>query len=123
MIQGASITCCRAKELGINFSEEDFATNKSNTRHMNGVLKEGDSKKDADRYSIKFYEVKLKRFQIGTSITVENVSLWVTFDRRFYTCLLGQDLLEQLYYLHLRDTKELYITDDSVDLKQYMNRV
>ena len=54
---------------------------------------------------------------------MENVSLWVTFDRRFYTCLLGQDLLEQLYYLHLRDTKELYITDDSVDLKQYMNRV
>lgn len=120
---GASITCCRAKELGINFSEEDFVANKSNIRYMNGVLKEGDRKKEADRYSIKFYEVKLKRFQIGNSITVENVSLWVTFDRRFYTCLLGQDLLEQLYYLHLRDTKKLYITDDIVDLKQYMNRV
>lgn len=93
----AGITCCRAKELGINFSEEDFIANRSNTRYMNGVLKEGDHK--------------------------GNVSLWVTFDRRFYTCLLGQDLLEQLYYLHLRDTKKLYITDDIVDLKQYMNRV
>lgn len=120
---GASITCCRAKELGINFSEEDFVANKSNTRYMNGVLKEGDRKKDADRYSIKFYEVKLKRFQIGNSITLENVTLWVTFDRRFYTCLLGQDLLEQLYYLHLRDTKELCITDSIVDLKRYMNKV
>lgn len=29
----------------------------------------------------------------------------------------------ELYYFHLRDTKELYITDDIVDLKQYMNRV
>lgn len=74
-------------------------------------------------WRIKFYEVKLKKFQVGTSITVENVSLWVTFDRRFYTCLMGQDLLEQLHYLHLRDTKKLYITDDIVDLKQCMNRV
>lgn len=120
---GASITCCRAKELGINFSEEDFVANNSNIRYMNGVLKEGDRKKDADRYSIKLYEVKLKRFQVGTLITVENVSVWVTFDRRFYICLMGQDLLERLYYLHLRSTKELYITDNIVDLKQYMDSV
>ncbi len=116
---GASITCCRAKELGINFSEEDFAANKANVRHMNGVLKEGDSKKHADTYSIKFYEVRLKKFKIGTSIIMEHVSVWVTFDKRFYTCLLGQDLLEQIYYLHLKNTQELLVSDRMADLKQY----
>lgn len=35
---GASITCCRAKELGVNLSEDDFIVNKSNTRYLNGVL-------------------------------------------------------------------------------------
>ena len=117
---GASITCCRAKELGINLSEEDFIASKSNTRYLNGVLKEGDCKSNTDKYSIKFYEVKLKRFRIGTSIILENISVWVTFDKRFYTCLLGQDLLEYLFYLHLRNTKELLISDSVVDLKKYM---
>ncbi|MDE5824701.1 MAG: retroviral-like aspartic protease family protein [Lachnospiraceae bacterium] len=117
---GASITCCRAKELGENLSEEDFVTSKPNTKYMNGVLKEGDGTKNTDRFSIKFYEVKLKMFKIGTSIILENVSVWVTFDKRFYTCLLGQDILEQLYYLHLRNTKELLISDNTDDLKKYL---
>ncbi|MDE6053983.1 MAG: retroviral-like aspartic protease family protein [Lachnospiraceae bacterium] len=117
---GASITCCRAKELGVNLIEEDFITSRSNTRYLNGVLKEGDGKKNTDRFSIKFYEVQLKRFKIGTSIILENVSVWVTFDKRFYTCLLGQDILEQLYYLHLGNSKELLISDNTDDLKKYM---
>lgn len=117
---GASITCCRAKELGINLSEEDFIENGSNTRYLNGVLKERNRKGDPDRYSIKFYEIKLKRFQIGTSIILENVSVWVTFDNRFYTCLLGQDVLQELYYMHLRNMKELLISDNVNDLKRYM---
>ena len=121
---GASITCCRAKELGVNLSEADFIANKSNIRYMNGVLKEGDNnKKDDDKYSIKFYEVKLKRFKIGTSIIMENVSVWVTYDKRFYACLLGQDLLEQLYYIHLKNVKELFISDNEIDMKQYMDSV
>lgn len=91
---------------------------------MNGVLKEGDNnKKDDDKYSIKFYEVKLKRFKIGTSIIMENVSVWVTYDKRFYACLLGQDLLEQLYYIHLKNVKELFISDNEIDMKQYMDSV
>lgn len=117
---GASITCCRAKELGINLSEEDFIENGSNTRYLNGVLKERNSKGDPDRYSIKFYEIKLKGFQIGTSIILENVSVWVMFDNRFYTCLLGQDVLQELYYMHLRNMKELLISDNVNDLKRYM---
>lgn len=36
---GASITCCRAKELGIS-SEKDFIINKVSVRYLNGVLKE-----------------------------------------------------------------------------------
>lgn len=35
---GASITCCRAKELGIN-SEEDFITNKVSVRHLSNTIK------------------------------------------------------------------------------------
>lgn len=118
---GASITCCRAKELGVNLSEDDFIANKSNTRHLNGVLKEEKNKEDADEYRILFYEVKLRKLKMGASIILENVSVWVTFDNRFYTCLLGQDILEQLHYLHLRNTKELLISDNVADLKQCIN--
>lgn len=50
---------------------------------------------------------------------MEHVSVWVTFDKRFYTCLLGQDLLEQIYYLHLKNTQELLVSDRMADLKQY----
>ncbi len=120
---GASITCCRAKELGINLKEQDFLEKGSNVRYLNGVLKEGKESEDTDRYSIKFFEVNVKKFRIGTSIVLTNVSVWVTFDKRFYTCLLGQDILERLYYLHLRNTKSLFLTDDINDLKSYMEKL
>lgn len=120
---GASITCCRAKELGVNLREQDFIANESDVQYLNGVLKEGNSGENPDRYSIKFYEVKLKKLKIGTSISLENISVWVTFDNRFYTCLLGQDILEQLYYLHIRNTKELFISDNGDDLQKYMDGV
>ncbi len=115
---GASITCCRAKELGTNLSEQEFIENSSPVKCLNGVLKEGEN----DRYSIKFYEVKLNKFKIGTSIILTDVPVWVTFDKRFYTCLLGQDIMNKLYYLHLKDTKSLFISDEINDLKAYIDK-
>ena len=91
---GASITCCRAKELGTNLKEQDLITNKSNIKYLNGVLKEEGKEYREDTYCIKFYEVKIKRLKIGNSIILSDVSVWVTFDNRFYTCLMGQDILE-----------------------------
>ena len=120
---GASITCCRAKELGINLKEQNFIENRSNVKYLNGVLKEGNSGDSADKYSIKFYEVKINKFKIGTSIILTDVSVWVTFDKRFYTCLLGQDIMDQLYYLHLKDTKNLFVSTEISDLKKYMDVV
>ena len=89
---GATITCCRAKELGVNLKEQDFIANKSNIKYLNGVLKEGKNGDKADKYSI-----------------------------RFYTCLLGQDIMDKLYYLHLRDTNNLLISDNILDLKRYLD--
>lgn len=117
---GASITCCRAKELGINLKEQDFITNQSEVKYMNGVLKEGNSREGVDRYRIKFYEVNIKKLKIGTSIVLEDISVWVTFDNRFYTCLLGQDILDKLYYLHLRQSGNLFITTEVDELKKYI---
>lgn len=37
---GASITCCRAKELGINLKEQEFIANGLSIKYLNGVLKE-----------------------------------------------------------------------------------
>lgn len=91
---GASITCCRAKELGANLREDEFITSQAAVRYLNGVLKEDRKEYSKDRYSIKFYEVKMKKLKIGTSIILNNVSVWVTFDKRFYTCLMGQDILK-----------------------------
>lgn len=119
---GASITCCRAKELGIN-SEEDFITNKVSVRHLNGVLKEANKEYSKDSYSIKFYEVKIKKLKIGTSIILTNVSIWVTFDSRFYTCLMGQDILNKLYYMHLSNTTKLLLSDKANDLREYINSI
>lgn len=118
---GASITCCRAKELGLNLSEEDFISNKTAVRYLNGVLKEENKEYNKDRYSIKFYEVRMKKLKIGASIILENVSVWVTFDKRFYTCLMGQDILDKLYYMHLSNTKKLLIADNSNDLREYID--
>lgn len=120
---GASITCCRARELGTNLSECDFIANGSNVRYLNGVLREENQECSRDMYSIKFYEVKMKRFKIGTSIIMTDVSVWVTFDNRFYTCLMGQDILERLYYLHLSNTKKLLISDNANDLRVYIGIV
>lgn len=91
---GSSITCCRAKELGTNLREDEFITNQEAVRYLNGVLKEDHKEYSKDRYSIKFYEVKMKKLKIGTSIILNNVSVWVTFNKRFYTCLMGQDILK-----------------------------
>lgn len=60
--------------------------------YLNGVLKEGKNGDKADKYSI-----------------------------RFYTCLLGQDIMDKLYYLHLRDTNNLLISDNILDLKRYLD--
>lgn len=117
---GAAITCCRAKELGINLREEKFIANKAVIRYLNGVSKETDKEYGKDIYSIKFYEVKMKKLKIGTSIVLTNVSVWITFDNRFYTCLMGQDILDRLFYLHWRNTKKLLITDNVSDLKEYI---
>lgn len=119
---GASITCCRAKELGIN-SEKDFIINKVAVRYLNGVLKEENKEYSKDSYSIKFYEVKIKKLKIGTSILLPNVSIWVTFDSRFYTCLMGQDILDKLYYMHLSNTKKLLLSDKVDDLRKYINNI
>lgn len=116
---GASITCCGANELGVNLKEQTFISNQTNVRYLNGVLKEQDGEKNHDKYSIKFYEVKLKKLKMGTSIVLENVSVWVTFDNRFYTCLMGQDVLNQLYYFHIRNTTKLFISDNIADVKNY----
>lgn len=118
---GASITCCRAKELGANLKEEEFIANKVSVRYLNGVLKEGDNEYGKDRYSIKFYEVKMSKLKIGTSIILKNVSVWVTFDKRFFTCLMGQDILDKLYYMHWSNTKKLFISDNENDLVGYMD--
>ncbi len=71
----------QGKGVGHKFCEEDFVANQSNTRYMNGVLKEGDGNKHADTYSIQFYEVKLKQFKNGTSIIMENISVWEGYKR------------------------------------------
>lgn len=118
---GASITCCRAKELGANLREDEFITNQAAVRYLNGVLKEDHKKYSQDRYSIKFYEVKMKKLKIGTSIILNNVSVWVTFDKRFYTCLMGQDILNKLYYMHLSNTEKLLLSDKANDLREYID--
>ena len=118
---GASITCCRAKELGANLREDEFITNQAAVRYLNGVLKEDHKEYRKDRYSIKFYEVKMKKLKIGTSIILNNVSVWVTFDKRFYTCLMGQDILNKLYYMHFSNTKKLFISDQVNDLREYID--
>jgi len=119
---GASITCCRAKELGIS-SEKDFITNKVSVRYLNGILKEGNKEYSKDSYSIKFYEVKIKKLKIGTSILLPNVSIWVTFDSRFYTCLIGQDILDKLNYMHSSNAKKLFLSDKVDDLREYINNI
>ena len=53
---GAAITCCRAKELGINLREEEFIANKAVIRYLNGVLKETDKEYGKDIYSIRSEE-------------------------------------------------------------------
>ena len=118
---GASITCCRAKELCMNLREQDFLLNGARVKYLNGVLRDGKELENPDMYSVKFYEVRLSRFQIGTSIVLNDVSVWITFDNRFYSCLLGQDLLELLYYLHIKGSKKLFVSDCLDELVKYIN--
>ena len=82
-------------------------------------------KKEMRRYSLLLTLVprkqrQIQQLKIGTSIILKNVSVWVTFDKRFYTCLMGQDILDKLYYMHWSNTP-LFIANNVNDSREYID--
>lgn len=101
---GADITCFSAKILDYNLSEELCDSLSYDTVYKNGIVE------DKLVPKIKFYKIPVNNFQIGDSIHMGNQYVYVTFDDRFSTSLLGRDILNQLYSYHTVETQKLYLS-------------
>ncbi len=103
---GADITCIGANRLNLHCTEEHFTTWIQQNDNIE-IIKNGKLKKngliavntrgiDKEAKDIKAYAYQLDEFTIESadgSISLGSVPIFVTFDKRFQTPLLGRDLL------------------------------
>lgn len=106
---GSDITCLNARDLGISVSEEEFSR-WIQTHDNLEIIKNGQLKKkglicvntkgiDKTAADIKAYCYQMQSFTISTyqgSLTIGSVPVFITFDSRFQTPLLGRDILSLL---------------------------
>ena len=106
---GADITCISANRLNLYTTEEEF-TSWIQTHNNIEIIKQGNLKRngivvtkskgiDKEAEDIKAYAYQLEDFTIESadgSISLGSVPVFITFDKRFQTPLLGRDLLSLL---------------------------
>ena len=106
---GADITCISASRLNLYITEEEF-TSWIQTHDNLEIIKQGNLKKnglvvtqskgiDKEADDIKAYAYQLDDFTLESaegSISLGSVPVFITFDKRFQTPLLGRDLLSLL---------------------------
>lgn len=105
---GADITCCPASAIAIS---EDYCI----AREFPTVMKQG-IVKDKTVASVKFYKVPVENFCLAETIKINNQNIYITFDTRYTSILLGRDITNQLYYYHAIESQILFLTDKYSDL-------
>ena len=106
---GADITCIGASRLNLHCTEEEFTAWIQQNENIE-IIKNGKIKKngfigaktkgiDKEAEDIKAYAYQLDSFVIESAdgnMSLGSVPVFITFDRRFQTPLLGRDLLSLL---------------------------
>lgn len=107
---GSNLTCLTAEKLGITVSEEEFIQWSKQTQNIK-VLTSGRIKggrvivadtKGIDRGGdyIRFYAIQVDKFiireDIGNILDLGSVPIFITFDHRMQSTLLGGDILSIL---------------------------
>ncbi len=106
---GADITCISASRLNLHSTEEEFTKWMQQNENVE-IIKNGQIKKngligiktkgiDKEAEDIKAYAYQLDDFSIESgdgNLSLGSVPIFVTFDTRFQTPLLGRDLLSLL---------------------------
>jgi len=118
---GASITCCKAKELDPYLTEQYCIQCNCDSKMLTGVLATESNVKSSNLYALKFYQIIVDTFYIGSCINLGSQKIWITFDDRFSSRLLGIDILSQIYYFHSAKTKQLFIAPNHTEILDYIH--
>ena len=109
---GAAYTCFNASFLGSKMTEEYCKLMKYETRVAYGILKKSDD------LAVTLYRIPVEDFLIGKDIELHNQYVFVTFDKRFSSFLLGRDLLNQLYRYHAKESQKLCLSTNYNEIVQ-----
>ena len=97
---GAKYTCCSYDYVDSSLDEKDFSDAKTKT--LGGFVA---------NVGMKFYEIELKQFTIGT-VDFGKQKIWITFDERIADSLLGMDILSQAVFANTPDRGQFAVYDD-----------
>lgn len=68
--------------------------------------------------SLKFYQYTVRQFTLG-SIDLGTQNIWITFDKRIAENVVGMDILQQVYFMHLADKQQLCLFKTQDELNAY----
>lgn len=105
---GACYTSCTSESIDVNLRESDFA----------GKLKPVMFGGYGTIAGTVHYEYKVNNFLVGNIDLGEQV-VYVTFDKKIDTNLLGIDLLQKLTLFQLKDSERLLIADNVVGVVDF----
>lgn len=112
---GAPSTVCMADSLDFLLQEEDFS--QLNYVYLGGYVSGGG---DILQSAVKHYELAVDNFYVG-NLNMGRRRLFVTFDERVNTNLLGMDILADLTMLQAANTGRLHISDNICELFRHFN--
>lgn len=112
---GSAYTCLNASYLGSEITEDYCKSQKFETQVAYGILKE------TDDLSVLLYKIPVEEFLLGKDTKLSKQFVYITFDKRFSSFLLGRDVLNQLYYYHAKESKKLCISNSHDEIIQMAN--
>ncbi len=105
---GARYTCFCANILNPGLSESDLTG--SETKNLAGFISDDASK---------FYKYDVEQFSFG-NIVLGNQTIWITFDERVTTNLVGYDIIRQISRTSIANTDIEYFFATEDELKTYI---
>ena len=108
---GSEYTCCHASSIG-TLSEEYCELMQYDKEFQFGVL-QGDNS-----LSVCFYKIPVDNFSLGSTIKLGRQFIYVTFDDRFSSLLLGRDILNKMYFYHAVRDEKLCLSVDYDEIKE-----
>ena len=106
---GAKYSCFRAAYISTGMTENDFLDKEE--KLLSGFVKSSASK---------FYRLQVDRFAVG-NIDLGTQDIWITFDERVTSNVVGYDIISQVTRASLANSGEECFFSSNIELKQYID--